>query len=210
MKLALFSHYVHPQHKAKLETFFTKSFESVKFLYITTPTNDEPFQPEWDVDTEKQWRAIFPYFRHFDVERAFRFDKNFNFREHFSQFDFIFVSGGNTFLLNYWMKKSGAENSLKELILSDKVVYGGESAGIIYPSKNLREFTPIENVANAPEQINEGMDIVEFFALPHWESEEFHEGLKVINSKLETQNAKIYKLTNDNALFVNDKIIELI
>ena len=160
MKLALFSDNVSEKHVVKLKSFFTKPLREVKFLYITTATNYKPYQPDWSVESESRWREIFPLLRQFDLERAYKVDPNFDFKTYFESFDFIFVSGGNVFLLSYWMNKTGADKILKELILSNKIVYGGESAGAIYPYNDMSLYAELDNPEKAPKRIDQAMGLL--------------------------------------------------
>ena len=76
MKLTLFSQNITDKHLEKLREFFNKDLKEVKFLYIITPQNYKPYLPDWSVQSENRWRSIFPLFRQFDVERAYRVDQN--------------------------------------------------------------------------------------------------------------------------------------
>jgi dipeptidase E len=210
MKLTLFSQKLTPAHIEKIKTLFNKPLEEVKFLYINTAGNYKPYKSEWMIVGERKWQALFPKFQEFDLERAYRIDPNFNFKEFLSNYDYIFVSGGNVFILSYWMKKTGADQIIKELILKDKIVYGGESAGSIYTFSNLNTYATLDAPEKAPEQINEALDLVNFAVLPHWESEKFHSGLVEIDKNFKLENIQTIPITDDQALFVADDKLEII
>ena len=207
MKLALFSQNISIAHKAKLLTYFSKPLSEVKFLYINTPGNYKPYKSEWMVKGERRWQEVFPLFQEFDLERAYRVDSNFNFQKFISSFDFIFVSGGTAYILTYWMEKTGSREIIKNLILEDKIVYGGESAGAIFAYKEIDTYKELDYPGRALEKIDEGLGIIDFAPIPHWENEEFQVGLENIKSKFEAQGVKTYTMADDQALFVEDNNI---
>ncbi len=79
----------------------------------------------------------------------------------------IWVMGGNTFYLNYWMRKSGFDTLLPDL-LAKGVVYGGESAGAVVAGKTLHGIEVLDNPAEAPEAIWPGLNLVDYGIIPHW------------------------------------------
>lgn len=207
MKLALFSQNLTEAHKQKLTSFFTKPLQEVKFLYINTPGNYKPYKSEWMMKGEQRWRDEFPLFQEFDLERAYRIDKNFNFSEFLSSYDFIFVSGGTAYILSYWMKKTGSGNILQRLIEEDKVVYGGESAGAIFTYKEIDTYKELDHPERAPEKVDEGLGLIDFAPIPHWENEEFQIGLANIKDKFEGKGVKTYTITDNEALFIENSQI---
>lgn len=210
MKLALFSQNVNGLHREKLRNFFDKPLESVKFLYINTPGNYKPYKSEWMQKGEQQWRDIFPLFQEFDLERAYRIDNSFNFSEFLSSYDFIFVSGGAAYILTYWMDKTSSRNALKKLVEEDKVVYGGASAGAIFAYKEINTYKELDHPERAPEKIDEGLGVIDFAPIPHWENVEFQSGLVNIKNKFEEKGIVTYTITDDEALFIeNNKVIKI-
>ncbi len=210
MKLTLFSQNVTESHKQRLASLFDKPLSEVKFLYINTPGNYKPYKSEWMIRGEQKWRDVFPKFQEFDLERAYRVDPNFNFQEFLSSFEYIFVSGGTAYILSYWIDKTGSWGIIKDLILNNKIVYGGESAGAIYTYKEIDTYKELDHPERAPEKIDTGLGVVDFAPIPHWENEEFQGGLRNIKQKFEQRGVKTYTLTDNQALFVEDSVIEVI
>lgn len=210
MKLALFSQNITEAHKQKLSSFFNKPLTEVKFLYINTPGNYKPYKSEWMQKGEQRWREVFPLFQEFDLERAYRVYNNFNFSEFFSSYDFIFVSGGTAYILTYWINKTGSKDILKKLIESGKVVYGGESAGAIFAYKEIDTYKELDYPERAPEKIDEGLGVIDFAPIPHWQNEEFQQGLENIKNKFEAKGVMTYTITDSQALFVDDNNISVV
>jgi dipeptidase E len=210
MKLALFSQNLEKLHLEKLKTFFSKPLEEVNFLYINTPGNYKPYKSGWMIEGEKRWQNVFPKFQEFDLERAFRVDPNFNFREFFSSYDFIFISGGNIFVLTYWMQKTGCREILKNLIVDNKVVYGGASVGAIYLYKDMDIYKEFDDPTKAPEKVDEGLDLINFAPIPHWENEAFRPIMQHTKDKFEAIGVRTYPITDDQGLFFEDSKLTLI
>src|SRR5260221_10282878 len=112
-----------------------------------------------DEKGEKRWENIFPRFQEFDLERAFRVNPDFNFKDFYSKYDFIYVSGGSAFILNYWMEKTGSKKIIVSLIKENKVVYGGESAGAIFAYKEIDTYKELDHPELAPEKIDEALNL---------------------------------------------------
>lgn len=210
MKLTLFSQEVTNKHVTKLKEFVGKTLEDVNFLYINTPGNYKPFKSKWMIEGENRWRKIFPKFQEFDLERAFKVDKNFDFEEFYSNYDYIFISGGTVYILTYWMQKTGSTKIIRDLIMSNKVIYGGESAGAIFSYSDMSLYSSLDYPERAPERIDEGLSIIDFAPIPHWGNSAFQEGLEKIESEFGANGVKTYKITDSQAIFVEDEEIEII
>lgn len=83
----------------------------------------------------------------------------------FSQNDFIYVCGGNTFYLLSELKKSGIISELKSLVNSGKI-YIGESAGAVITSPDIEYIGLMdENLVELKDL--SGLNLVSFYTLPH-------------------------------------------
>lgn len=84
----------------------------------------------------------------------------------------IWVTGGNSFYLNYWMHQSGFDHIIGEL-LGQGMVYGGESAGAVVAGKTLHGIELLDDPRDAPEIMWEGLGLVNFGIIPHWGKEKY-------------------------------------
>lgn len=89
----------------------------------------------------------------------------------------IWITGGNTFYLNYWMRESGFDKLLPEL-LKRGVVYGGESAGAVVAGKTLHGIEILDDPADAPELIWPGLGLVDYGIIPHWDEQKYSDRLQ--------------------------------
>lgn len=89
--------------------------------------------------------------------------------------DCIYVTGGNTFFLLQELKKSGADQVIIEEIQKGKI-YIGESAGAIVLSKRVEYVKTMDDPEQAP-SLNSfsGLNMVDFYPLPHYKDIPFSE-----------------------------------
>ena len=88
------------------------------------------------------------------------------------EFDYIYLSGGNTAYLLEQSQKSGFVSLIKELIEKKGKIYIGTSAGSIIAGPKLPDYFSDE----IPELENrKGYGFVNFTIVPHWGSEHFKE-----------------------------------
>ncbi|MGM0110808.1 Type 1 glutamine amidotransferase-like domain-containing protein [Enterococcus sp. DIV0187] len=87
--------------------------------------------------------------------------------------DFIYVTGGNSFYLMQELKKSGADAIIKEEIENGKL-YIGESAGAIILSNSISYIEKMDTPDKGPDlNSHNGLGIVEFYSLPHYNEPPF-------------------------------------
>lgn len=96
--------------------------------------------------------------------------------ESLSNFDLIWVRGGNAFILRRAFRQSGADKIIRKLLGKDVVCYGGYSAGIdmLTPSLHGAEF--VDNANIVPEGyespiIWDCLDILPYAIAPHYKSD---------------------------------------
>jgi len=125
--------------------------------------------------------------------------------------DVLIFSGGNTFHLMYWLKKSGLVNILFDLLKTR--VYVGISAGSMVTTKNLiLSQSKRLYYENIPEDYSdEGLGFFSFHFRPHLNSPDFpkvrREFLQEIRKEL---NDPIYALDDQSALKIQDEKIEIV
>ena len=103
------------------------------------------------------------------------FGKN-NLLEKMKQYDAIWVSGGNTFILAKAYKQSGFDKVLDELVDTDKLVYAGYSAAfcVLAPSLKGVEIVDDKDVqadGYEPGEVWEGFGLIDFYPIVHFRSD---------------------------------------
>ncbi len=96
-------------------------------------------------------------------------------RDDLTNFDLLWVRGGNVFALRQALARSGADRAIVDLLKDDAFVYGGYSAGpcVLAPSLRGLEFCddpkPVEAMYGEP-VIFDGLGILDFAFVPHVDS----------------------------------------
>jgi dipeptidase E len=103
------------------------------------------------------------------------FGKKAKLEKKLSGFGFIWVRGGNCFVLRQAMKLSGLDEILKDLLKKENILYGGYSAGICVLAPTLKgmELVDDPNVKpydNQKETIWDGIGILDYVIVPHYKS----------------------------------------
>lgn len=111
-----------------------------------------------------------------EVDLRRYFGKPEQLRNILSNFDLVWVRGGNAFILRRAFKQSDADQVIGELLTSDKIVYGGYSAGIDMLTPSLHGAELVDE----PNLIPEGYDdeiiwdclgLVPYALAPHYKSD---------------------------------------
>ena len=113
-----------------------------------------------------------------------------------SKYDLIWAMGGNAYRLRYEMKRSGFESCIREL-LSDGIVYGGDSAGAIVAGSSLKGFEEADVPEFAPETIYEGLGLISFTIMPHVGNVVFEPSLEA--ARLLHKHSELIELTDIQA-----------
>lgn len=95
-------------------------------------------------------------------------------RKDLSQFDVIYVSGGNTYYLLQQAQLTGFIEIIRDLVVTQNTIYIGTSAGSVVAGPNISPIGDLDDKSEAS-QLNGflGFNLVNFCILPHWGSEDF-------------------------------------
>ncbi len=121
----------------------------------------------------------------------------------------IFVGGGNTFHIMHWVKKSGLDELLPELL--ETRVYAGISAGSCIAGPTI--FNSVQNLFDEKydSEIKEGLNLINLQVIPHLNSNWFP---KVNEDNIEKASKDltepVYALDDDSAVIVNEDKIEVV
>jgi dipeptidase E len=82
-------------------------------------------------------------------------------------YNLIWVSGGNTFVLRRVLADSGADVALLALLRDDALVYGGYSAGACVLAPDLTDLQHVDDISAVPEPITTGLGLLDRPFVPH-------------------------------------------
>ena len=80
----------------------------------------------------------------------------------------MWLTGGNTFQLNWAIRQSGFNTIIHDLV-NDALVYGGESAGVVVAGKTLHGVENLDDPRDAAVAIWDELGLVSFSLILHWE-----------------------------------------
>lgn len=169
MKLFLASMSVQPETAKAFLKLVGKPAGEVKLAFI--PTAADQYENKWFVEATRNDLRRLGIKELIDIDLTQYTPEGL--RLALADCDVIFVNGGNTFYLLDWVRKSGFDIVLPEL-LARGVVYAGTSAGsiIVGPNIELAGYGP----SGDPNDINltdlTGLGLVDFAVWPHLTEQE--------------------------------------
>ena len=121
----------------------------------------------------------------------------------FEDADVIYFTGGNSFFLMDQLRKTETDELLKKELANGKLMIG-ESAGAIICAPTIQY---IEHLDEKPEDYsqedNEGLDLIDFYVLPHYLTAPFKKITERIMAEFSDLN--ICAINNHQAIIVNDE-----
>ena len=110
------------------------------------------------------------------------FGKTDELEKHVNQFGYIWVTGGNSFVLRRAFAQSGLDSILKRKLEEDDFVYSGYSAGACVVTPTLEGIHLADEPEAMPagypiEAIWSGLSFVPFCIAPHYRSNHFESAL---------------------------------
>lgn len=185
-----------------------KKPEETTIVFIPTASNVELGDKDWLItdliNLKKQ------NFKSIEITDISAVDENI-WKSSFERADVLFFEGGNTYHLMRWLNKTGLIKMLPEL-LKDKV-YVGVSAGSMVTnydlSLKLSQQIYEEDMIETEEM--KGLNFVDFYFLPHLNSEWFKKMKKENIEKVAKEISRpIYALDDESALKIIDNKIEVV
>lgn len=218
MKLLLTSNGLSNDSIAKaFQDLIGKEPKDAKVAFIPTAANAERSNKDWLIDDLYRIRS-----RGYQVDiielTALTREELY---EALNSTDAIFVGGGNTFYLSYWMQKSGLFELLPKLV--ETIVYAGISAGSMVAGQslvlssqaqsNLEAFADkdYDEIGPRGQSAGETLNLVDFIFRPHLNSRFFTLArVDVLKEKVKGLNKEVYALDDSSALKIVDGDIEVV
>ncbi|MFA5827768.1 MAG: peptidase E [Candidatus Shapirobacteria bacterium] len=190
-----------------IERLLGKSAKGVKLAFIPTAANVEPGDKSWMIEDLNNFQKTgFEV----DIVDISALPKEI-WLPRIEKVDVLVFSGGNTFHLMYWLRKSGLNQLLPELLKSK--VYVGISAGSMVVSKSifLTSDKPIFGEDRLGVADDRGLGLVNFYVRPHYNSPLFPKAKEnVIAKSAKTVTEPVYALDDNGAIEVADDKIEVV
>jgi dipeptidase E len=218
MKLLLTSNGLSNDSIAKaLQELIGKDPKDAKVAFIPTAANVERGNKDWLIDDLYRLKQRGYYVDIVELTAI----KPEELKKILEPVDAIFVGGGNTFYLSYWLQQKGLFELLPEILKTK--VYAGISAGSIIAGSNLNissdALAKIEDLKDedyelfAPhgESLNKSFSFVDFLFRPHLNSPTFPLATKEnLSQKIKYFNKPIYALDDESALKIIDGEVEVV
>ena len=120
-------------------------------------------------------------------------------------FDGVWVTGGNTYYLNWCVRQSGFHEVISKHCKRG-LVYGGESAGAIIAGPTLNHFQSMDNPNDAPEIILEGIGLTNVVIVPHADNAKYGKILVETRDMLDKDGFETILLTDNEVAIIDDSI----
>ncbi|HKY73734.1 MAG TPA: Type 1 glutamine amidotransferase-like domain-containing protein [Patescibacteria group bacterium] len=127
-----------------------------------------------------------------------------------ARFDFIYMSGGDTYYLLEKSQKSGFISVVNNFVRSRGKIYIGTSAGSIITGEKCPDYLDMNSASGL--ENTDGYGLVNFTILPHWGSDDFRK--KYLGNRLEIAYRKnqvpLLLLTDTQYVHVQDECMSII
>jgi dipeptidase E len=196
-KLFLYSLSLTETHYEQLEKLTGKKATDIQFACIENATDIIKGSEHWVpgirqslIDRGYQVETI-------DLRNRLNYSQALH--EKLQSKDVIWLCGGHTYYLRRILKESGADKIIKELVAAGKV-YAGWSAGAIMAGPTTKYFDLMgDDPEDAPELIEEGLNLTDTVIVPHIDNADFKEGALKANAALKNAGFKTILLKDDEA-----------
>lgn len=150
-----------------------------------------------------------------DIDLRDFFGEEVKLRQKLSDFDGVFVFGGNSFIVRKAFAYSGLDKLLPELLSQDKLAYGGSSAGAILATPSLKQSAHGDEPEKTPsgyktETIWDGLNLVPFYIVPHYKSSWWGEDADKMEKILKESHLDYYALEDGQVVVVSGSKVEML
>ena len=195
MKLILSScDFLNENSKKCILDNITKPLDKNKVLFIP----NEKFQVD---NLDKYYKRL--EYDGFKKENVFIFNEYEVDKFEDLDIDLIYIGGGNTFYTLDKLKKTNFDKYIIEY-LNKGVIYIGGSCGAHIVSSNIEHVLAFDTNYVGLTDFN-GLNLFKGIIIPHYNKDREY----VYNSLLKENKYKVYPLTNDGSIVINDKIVKI-
>lgn len=123
--------------------------------------------------------------------------------------DVIWIGGGNVYYLRWIMAKTNADVIIRRLIRGG-TIYAGTSAGAIIAGPTIECFEEADDPSDAPEKMLEGLKVLDFIPIPHWDDKKYGPKVKKAAKNLEKLGFSTVSIKENQALIIDGGMQRLI
>jgi dipeptidase E len=125
--------------------------------------------------------------------------------------NFIWLAGGNVFLLRRALKYTGLDKYLYDNVRKNEIIIGGESAGAVIMGPTLK-FSELETDEDSPDHIPEGYDkeviweglgFMAYVPVPHHKALDYGDGIDKYIEQLDKYSIPHKEMTDDQVIIIN-------
>ncbi len=197
MKLFLASEAKNPLNFKKL-TDFVGGFVGKTMVYIPTAANGESLYGSWKKESST-WLLVQTLGAKV-IPVVLEEQTTEEIMEKLAKADVIWVAGGATGYLMYWLRRHGLDKTLPNLLAKNKV-YIGSSAGSMVASQSLSVCEWYLGEVETGAGFIPGLSLVDFEIYPHFHDEQLTE-IKELRAKNQT-GLSLYLLKDGEAVLVD-------
>ena len=196
MKLFLCAHSIYPEIQEGFEEFVGGKCNDLSVAFVKTAAN--PYEDRsWEAKDIEFTKELFKSVDLYDIENMSQKEMV----EKFSNYDILWINGGNVSYLMKKIREKGLEEILPDILKN--TVYVGSSAGSMVWSQSLRTAEwylddPEPGASKIP-----GIGLLDFQIYPHYE-DSMLEDIK----KLKLHNEELWLMGNGQAISYYDGYIK--
>ena len=164
MKLFLASEAKHPTSIRELKKFIGTGYKNKKVVYIPTAANGEYYGSWKGGGSIQTARKLFPNLKVIELEDYLYID----IIKEVKQSDILWIAGGMTGYLMYWIRRIKLDKVLPE-ILNSSTIYIGSSAGSMICAKTLYSAEWYIGEEEPGVSLMHGFGFIDFEIYPHYE-----------------------------------------
>lgn len=198
MKLFLTSTIKHPKSIEELKKF-AGNLQNMKVLYIPTAANGEGFGSWKSGESLKVAHKLSNCINIVQLEDF----HSINIKQETKKSDIIWIAGGMSGYLMYWIRRTGFDEILNGELKKEKI-YVGSSAGSMICAKTLFSAEWCFGDEEPGASLISGLGLIDFEIYPHYDDSLFSK----INKKW--KKGKICLLKDGETIIVNNNEVKII
>lgn len=128
-----------------------------------------------------------------------------------SKHNFVWLAGGNVFLLRRALCYAGLDSYLYDKVRKNEIILGGESAGAIIIGPTLK-YSEMETNEDSPSYIPEGyskdviwdgLGFISYVPVPHYQTPDYGSEIDKYIELLDKNSIAHKEMTDDQAILIN-------